>query len=153
MPDINEKAPGFKLPDQNGNVRTLDDFKGKKTVIYFYSKDNTSGCTAQTVGYAELYGKFKEAGAEIVGVSKDTVQSHKKFEEKYALPFVLLSDTELDMIKAYGVWGEKKLYGKTSYGTVRTTFIISEDGKILSARRKVNAKTDPEQTLRILLSL
>lgn len=148
-----KKAPGFELPDQNGRLHSLGSFAGKKTVIYFYSKDNTSGCTAQALGYAELYGKFKAAGAEVVGVSRDTVQSHKKFEEKYSLPFILLSDTELDMIKAYGAWGEKKLYGKTSYGTVRTTYILDENGTVVSARTKVAAKTDPAETLQILLSL
>ena len=153
MLELNKKAPGFTLPDQNGNSRSTDEFKGKKTVIYFYSKDNTSGCTAQALGYAQLYGKFKEAGAEVIGISRDTVQSHKKFEEKYGLPFILLSDTELEVIKAYGVWGEKKLYGKTSFGTVRTTYVLDSDGKVVSARRKVNAKTDPEETLGIILSL
>ena len=153
MLEMNKKAPGFALPDQNGRIRTLDGFSGKKTVLYFYSKDNTSGCTAQALGYAELYEKFRAAGAEVVGVSRDTVQSHKKFEEKYSLPFVLLSDTELETIKAYGVWGEKKLYGKTSYGTVRTTYIIDENGVIVSARSKVAAKTDPAETLDILLKL
>ena len=153
MLETGTKAPEFNLPDQNGQMHSLSDYKGQKVILYFYPKDNTSGCTKQACGFAERYPQFQEKGAVVLGVSKDSVASHKKFEEKYALPFVLLSDTELDMIKAYGVWGEKKLYGKTSYGTVRTTFIISEDGKILSARRKVNAKTDPEQTLRILLSL
>ncbi len=153
MFEINKKAPGFALPDQNGRIRTSDGFAGKKTVLYFYSKDNTSGCTAQALGYAELYEKFKAAGAEVVGVSRDTVQSHKKFEEKHALPFVLLSDPELIMIKAYGAWGEKKLYGKTSYGTVRTTYIIDENGMIVSARTKVAAKTDPAETLEILLRM
>ena len=153
MLEINKKAPAFTLPDQNGQIRTSDGFSGKKTVLYFYSKDNTSGCTSQALGYAELYEKFKAAGAEVVGVSRDTVQSHKKFEEKYALPFVLLSDPGLDTIKAYGAWGEKKLYGKTSYGTVRTTYIIDENGTIVSARTKVEAKTDPAKTLDILLKL
>ncbi|MBQ3870292.1 MAG: peroxiredoxin [Clostridia bacterium] len=153
MVKINEKAPEFSLPDQNGQIRTLQSFSGKKTVIYFYSKDNTSGCTAQALGYAALYGKFTEAGAEVVGVSRDTVQSHVKFKEKHGLPFVLLSDPDMEMIKAYGVYGEKKLYGKTSFGTVRSTFIIDENGTVVSARTKVNSKTDPDETLRILLSL
>ena len=153
MVKINEKAPEFSLPDQNGQIRTLQSFSGKKTVIYFYSKDNTSGCTAQALGYAALYSKFTEAGAEVVGVSRDTVQSHVKFKEKHGLPFVLLSDPDMEMIKAYGVYGEKKLYGKTSFGTVRSTFIIDENGTVVSARTKVNSKTDPDETLRILLSL
>ena len=153
MLEINKKAPAFALPDRNGKIRTLEEFKGKKTVVYFYSKDGTSGCTCQAQSYAALYEKFKAAGAEVIGISRDTVQAHKKFEEKYALPFILLSDTELEAIKAYGVWGEKKLCGKTTYGTVRSTFIIDENGTLLSARRKVNSKTDAEETLELILSL
>ena len=106
------KAPEFSLPDENGEIRNLSDYKGKKLILYFYPRDNTPGCTKQACGFADLYPQFSEKGVEIVGISKDSVASHKKFKEKYSLPFTILSDTELQTIQAYDVWKEKKLYGK-----------------------------------------
>ena len=141
------KAPTFSLPDQNGNIRTLEEFKGKKVILYFYPKDNTPGCTKQACGFGELLPQFTEKGAVIIGVSKDSVASHKKFEEKYSLPFTLLSDTELTCIKAYDVWQEKKNYGKVSMGVVRTTYLIDEEGVIRKVFKKVKAAENPSQML------
>ncbi|MBQ2605157.1 MAG: peroxiredoxin [Acutalibacteraceae bacterium] len=144
------KAPSFSLPDKDGNIRTLDEFKGKRVILYFYSKDNTAGCTKQACGFAELYPQFIEKGAEIIGISKDSAASHKRFAEKYDLPFVLLSDVELDTIKAYDVWQEKKMYGKTSMGVVRTTYLIDKDGMIEAVFGKVKAAENPAQMLEVL---
>ena len=144
---IGTKAPEFTLPDQNGEMRSLSDYKGQKVVLYFYPKDMTSGCTKQACAFSELYPQFREKGAVILGVSKDSVASHKRFEEKYGLPFVLLSDTERTVIEAYDVWKEKKLYGKVSYGVVRTTYLIDEDGVIERAFDKVKAADNPAQML------
>ena len=147
MLEIGTKAPEFTLPDQNGEMRSLSDYKGQKVVLYFYPKDMTSGCTKQACAFSELYPQFREKGAVILGVSKDSVASHKRFEEKYGLPFVLLSDTERTVIEAYDVWKEKKLYGKVSYGVVRTTYLIDEDGVIEKAFDKVKAADNPAQML------
>ena len=144
---IGEKALSFSLPDQNGVVHTLEEYAGKKVVLYFYPKDNTAGCTAQACGFAQLYPQFTEKGAAVLGVSKDSVASHKKFEEKYGLPFTLLSDESLETIKAYDVWQEKKLYGKVSMGVVRTTYLIDEQGVIVKAFGKVKAKENPAHML------
>lgn len=144
------KAPGFTLPDQNGKEHSLEDYKGQKVILYFYPKDNTSGCTKQACSFGELMPQFREKGAVILGVSKDSVASHKKFEEKYGLPFTLLSDTELEVIKAYDVWKEKKNYGKVSMGVVRTTYLIDEEGMIIKAMDKVKAAENPAQMLEIL---
>ncbi|MCR5529407.1 MAG: thioredoxin-dependent thiol peroxidase [Saccharofermentans sp.] len=144
------KAPGFTLPDQNGKEHSLNDYKGQKVILYFYPKDNTSGCTKQACSFAELIPQFREKGAVILGVSKDSVASHKKFEEKYGLPFTLLSDTELEVIKAYDVWKEKKNYGKVSMGVVRTTYLIDEKGVIVKAFDKVKASENPAQMLGVL---
>ena len=144
---IGTKAPEFTLPDQNGEMRSLSDYMGQKVVLYFYPKDMTSGCTKQACAFSELYPQFREKGAVILGVSKDSVASHKRFEEKYGLPFVLLSDTERTVIEAYDVWKEKKLYGKVSYGVVRTTYLINEDGVIEKAFDKVKAADNPAQML------
>ena len=141
------KAPAFKLPDQDGKVHTLDEYRGKKIILYFYPRDNTSGCTKQACGFGELYPQIREKGAVVLGVSKDTVASHKRFEEKYGLPFTLLSDTELTVIKAYDVWQEKKNYGKVSMGVVRTTYLIDEEGMIVKAFDKVKAADNPQQML------
>lgn len=141
------KAPEFSLPDQNGVNHSLKDYRGKKVILYFYPKDNTPGCTKQACGFGELYPQFTEKGAVIIGVSKDSVASHKRFEEKYGLPFILLSDTELSCIKAYDVWQEKKNYGKVSMGVVRTTYLIDENGIILKAFGKVKAAENPVQML------
>ena len=147
---IGTKAPEFTLPDQNGEMKSLSDYKGQKIILYFYPKDMTSGCTKQACAFSELYPQFREKGAVILGVSKDSVASHKRFEEKYGLPFVLLSDTERTVIEAYDVWKEKKLYGKVSYGVVRTTYLIDEDGVIERAFDKVKAADNPAQMLEIL---
>ena len=147
---IGTKAPEFTLPDQNGEMRSLSDYKGQKVILYFYPKDMTSGCTKQACAFSELYPQFREKGAVVLGVSKDSVASHKRFEEKYGLPFVLMSDTERTVIEAYDVWKEKKLYGKVSYGVVRTTYLINEDGVIERAFDKVKAADNPAQMLGIL---
>lgn len=147
MLKIGTKAPNFTLPDQNGVLHSLEEYRGKKVVLYFYPKDNTPGCTKQACGFAELYPQFTEKGAVVIGVSKDSVASHKKFEEKYGLPFTLLSDTELSCINAYGVWQEKKNYGKVSMGVVRTTYLIDENGIIVKVFGKVKAVENPSQTL------
>ena len=144
------KAPEFNLPDQNGIMHTLKEFQGKKVVLYFYAKDNTAGCTKQACSFGELFPLFSEKGAVILGVSKDSVASHKKFADKYNLPFTLLADTELEAIKAYDVWQEKKLYGKVSMGVVRTTYLIDEEGIIVKAMTKVKAADNPKQTLELL---
>ena len=141
------KAPDFSLPDQNGQVHSLSDYKGQKVILYFYPKDNTAGCTKQACGFAERYPQFQEKGAVVLGISKDSVASHKKFEEKYGLPFILLSDTELTAIKAYDVWKEKKNYGKVSMGVVRTTYLIDEQGMIVKAMDKVKAAENPQEML------
>ena len=147
MLDIGSKAPDFTLPDQNGENHSLKDYKGKKVILYFYPKDNTSGCTKQACGFGELLPQFTEKGAVILGVSKDSVASHKKFEEKFSLPFTLLSDTELNVIKAYDVWKEKKNYGKVSMGVVRSTYLIDEDGMIAKAFGNVKAAENPGKML------
>lgn len=144
------KAPGFSLPDQNGKVHTLEEYKEKKVILYFYPKDNTPGCTKQACGFGELYPQFLEKDVVVIGVSKDSVASHKKFEEKYELPFILLSDTELSCIQEYDVWQEKKNYGKVSMGVVRTTYLIDEEGTIIKAFDKVKAAENPAQMLQIL---
>jgi len=147
MLQVGTKAPDFKLPDQNGEMHSLSDYKGKKVILYFYPKDNTSGCTKQACGFSDRYPQFREKGAVVLGVSKDSVASHKKFEEKYGLPFTLLSDTELTVIKAYDVWKEKKNYGKVSMGVVRTTYLIDEKGIITKANDKVKAADNPQEML------
>lgn len=147
MLEIGTKAPDFTLPDQNGNMHSLSEYRGKKVILYFYPKDNTAGCTKQACGFAERYPQFTEKGAVVLGISKDSVASHKKFEEKYGLPFTILSDPELVAIQAYDVWQEKKNYGKTYMGVVRTTYLIDENGKIVKAFEKVKAADNPEQML------
>ena len=144
------KAPDFTLPDQNGEMRSLADYKGQKVILYFYPRDNTPGCTKQACGFGELYPQFQEKGAVVLGVSKDSVASHKKFEEKFGLPFTLLSDTEKTVIEAYDVWKEKKMCGKVSMGVVRTTYLIDEDGIIIKAFDKVKAADNPAQMLEAL---
>ena len=147
MLEIGTKAPDFTLPDQNGEMHSLSDYKGQKVILYFYPKDNTPGCTKQACNFGELYPQFQEKGAVVIGISKDSVASHKKFEEKYSLPFTLLSDTELKAIQAYDVWKEKKSYGKVSMGVVRTTYLIDEEGKIAKAFDKVKAAENPQDML------
>ena len=147
MLEVGVKAPDFTLPDQNGDLHSLSVYRGKKVILYFYPKDNTPGCTKQACGFAERYPQFIEKGAVVLGISKDSVASHKKFEEKYGLPFTILSDPELVAIQAYDVWQEKKNYGKTYMGVVRTTYLIDEEGKIAKAFDKVKAADNPEQML------
>ena len=147
MLEVGTKAPAFELPDQNGVVHTLEEYRGKKVILYFYPKDNTPGCTKQACNFGQLHPQFQEKGAVVLGVSKDSVGSHKKFEEKYNLPFTLLSDPELSCIQAYDVWKEKVNYGKKSMGVVRTTYLIGENGVIEKAFDKVNAEKNPEQML------
>ncbi|MCB6993067.1 thioredoxin-dependent thiol peroxidase [bacterium 210820-DFI.6.37] len=144
------KAPAINLPDQNGQNHTLEEFKGKKVILYFYPKDNTPGCTKQACGFGQLYPSFQEKDAVVIGVSKDTVASHKRFEEKQSLPFLLLSDPELTAIKAYDVWKEKNMYGKKTMGVVRTTYLIDEEGVIKEAFEKVKAADNPRQMLELL---
>lgn len=147
MLEIGTKAPDFSLPDQNGEIHSLEEYKGKKVILYFYPRDNTAGCTTQACGFAERYPQFLEKNAVVLGVSKDSVASHKKFEEKYELPFTLLSDTELSCIQAYDVWKEKNNYGKQTMGVVRTTYLIDEQGIIVKAFGKVKAADNPAQML------
>lgn len=147
MLETGTKAPDFALPDQNGDIHTLEEYRGKKVILYFYPKDNTAGCTKQACGFAERYPQFLEKGAVVLGVSKDSVKSHKNFETKYELPFTLLSDPERQVIEAYDVWKEKKNYGKVSMGVVRTTYLINENGIIVKAMDKVKAADNPQQML------
>lgn len=147
MLEVGTKAPDFKLQDKDGKEVSLSDFIGKKVVLYFYPKDNTPGCTRQACAFAGLYDEFKKKGVEVIGISKDSVASHIKFAEKYNLPFILLSDSELSAIKAYGVWQEKKMYGKATMGVVRTTFIIDEKGNIEKIMPKVKPDTNATEIL------
>ena len=145
-----DPAPAFEAVDQDGNMKTLADYRGRKLILYFYPKDNTAGCTKQACGFGELYPHFEEKGAAVIGISKDSVASHKKFEAKYNLPFTLLSDTELTAIQAYDVWKEKNMYGKKTMGVVRTTYLIDEEGMIVKAFGKVKAVDNPQQMLELL---
>lgn len=145
---IGTKAPYFEGVDENNNVIKLTDFEGKKLVLYFYPKDSTPGCTAQACDLRDNYNRFLALGYEVVGVSKDSQTSHKKFIEKYSLPFHLISDTETKILQDYEAWGEKKMYGKTSMGTLRTTYIIDEKGVIIEAIGKVKTKEHSKQLLK-----
>lgn len=150
MLDEKIKAPDFTLYDKDNNTVSLSDFKGKKVILYFYPKDNTPGCTRQACSFAESYEEFKAHGVVVIGVSKDSAASHVKFAEKYNLPFILLSDPELEAIKAYDVWQEKKMCGKTSMGVVRTTYIIDENGMIEKTMLKVKPDTNAAEILEYL---
>ena len=150
MLEAGMKAPEFTLPDKDGNPVSLSDFAGKKVVLYFYPRDNTPGCTRQACAFAGAYEAFREIDAVVIGVSKDSVASHQKFAEKHGLPFILLSDPELTAIQAYGVWQEKKLYGKVSMGVVRTTFVIDENGLIEKVMSKVKPDTHAPEVLAYL---
>ena len=147
MLEIGMKAPDFTLPDKDGNLVSLSSFLGKRVVLYFYPRDNTPGCTRQACAFAGAYKGFKEKNIEVIGISKDSIASHQKFAEKYNLPFILLADPELDAIQKYGVWQEKKLYGKVSMGVVRTTFIIDEAGNIAKIMPKVKPDTNAQEIL------
>ena len=144
------KAPAFTLEDAEGNKVSLADFIGKKVILYFYPKDNTPGCTRQACAFAAAYDQFKAKNAVVIGISKDSAASHAKFRQKFSLPFVLLADPELQAIQAYGVWQEKKLYGKTSMGVVRTTFIIDEEGFIRHIMPKVKPDTNAAEVLALI---
>lgn len=150
MLEVGTKAPVFTLPDQNGTMHSLADYRGKKVILYFYPKDNTSGCTKQACGFSERYPHFREKGVEVLGVSKDSVESHKRFEEKYGLAFPLLADPERKVLEAYDVWKEKTNYGKVSMGVVRTTYLIDENGMIIRAQDKVKAAENPEEMLKAI---
>ena len=150
MLEVGMKAPDFSLPDENGVNHKLSDYLGKRVILYFYPKDNTPGCTAQACGFSDLYPQINEKDAVVLGVSKDSIKSHKNFKEKFNLAFTLLSDSELEVIKLYDVWKEKKLYGKVSMGVLRTTYLIDESGIIINANDKVKAKDNPNQVLDLL---
>ena len=150
MLEVGTKAPEFTLPDKDGNPVSLSDFLGKKVVLYFYPKDNTPGCTKQACAFAASYEGFKAKNVAVIGVSKDSVASHQKFAAKYDLPFLLLSDPELQAIQAYGVWQEKKLYGKVSMGVVRSTYLIDEQGVIARVMPKVKPDTNAAEILAYL---
>ena len=150
MLEAGAKAPAFTLPDKDGNPVSLSDFLGKKVILYFYPKDNTPGCTRQACAFAGSYDAFRDLDAVVIGVSKDSTASHQRFAQKYDLPFLLLSDPELGVLQAYGVWQEKKLYGKVSMGVVRTTFIIDENGVIEKVMPKVKPDTNATDILAYL---
>ena len=150
MLEAGKKAPEFALPDKDGNTVRLSDYLGRKVVLYFYPKDNTPGCTRQACAFAWAYEGFRAKDTVVIGVSRDSAASHRKFAEKYALPFILLSDPELQAIQAYGVWQEKKLYGKVSLGVVRTTYIIDENGVIEKVMPKVKPDTNAAEILAYL---
>lgn len=141
------KAPDFTLLNQDGQEVSLSDYRGKKVILYFYSKDNTAGCTKQACAFAENYPEFNEKGAEIIGISKDNVSSHRKFADKYSLPFTILANPELDVLQKYDVWKEKNMYGKKVMGVVRTTYLINEEGMIEKAFSKVKAAENAAQML------
>ena len=148
MLPVGTKAPEFTLPDQNGVMHSLKDYRGKNLILYFYPTDNTSGCTKQACGFSDRYPQFTEKGVEVLGVSKDSVASHKKFETNYGLRFTLLSDPDRKVLEAYDVWKEKKNYGKVTMGVVRTTYLIDENGVIIKASDKVKAAEDAERMMK-----
>ncbi|MBQ1334179.1 MAG: thioredoxin-dependent thiol peroxidase [Clostridia bacterium] len=150
MLEAGKKAPGFTLNDKDGNPVSLSDFSGRKTVLYFYPRDNTSGCTRQACAFGRTYEEYERLGVAVIGVSRDSEASHRRFAEKNSLPFILLSDPELTAIKAYDVWQEKKLYGKTSMGVVRTTYLIDASGTIEKVWPKAKPDTNADEILAYL---
>ena len=147
MLKVGTQAPNFSLPNHKGENISLSDFYGKKVVLYFYPKDNTSGCTKQALGFKENYEQYISKGYIVIGISKDSISSHQKFINKYELPFILLSDTELNVLKQYEVWGEKKLYGKPYMGINRTTYVIDENGIIIKVYEKVKPEINASEIL------
>ena len=152
MPEEGKKAPAFKLKDQNGKTISLSDFAGKNVVLYFYPKDNTSGCTAEACNFRDEFPSFKNIDAVILGVSPDSVESHKKFAEKYNLPFTLLSDENKEVLEKYGVWKEKSMYGRKYMGVERTTYVIDKSGKIKKIFSKVKVPDHNKEVLEALNS-
>ena len=150
MLEVGMNAPDFTLLDKDGHAVSLSDFRGKKVVLYFYPKDNTPGCTRQACAFAGAYAEFERRGIAVIGISRDSVASHEKFADKYSLPFLLLSDPDRVAIEAFGVWQEKKLYGKLSFGVVRTTFIIDENGIITHVMKKVKPDTNAAEILSMI---
>ena len=150
MLTVGQKAPDFTLNDKDGNAVSLSDFLGKKVVVYFYPKDNTPGCTRQACAFAGAYEQFKQKDIVVIGISRDSMASHQKFADKYSLPFILLSDPDRVAIDAFGVWSEKKLYGKLSFGVVRSTFIVDEQGMISHVMPKVKPDTNAAEILAML---
>lgn len=153
MLNVGDRAPDFTLSDDGGRQYSLSDFAGKTLVLYFYPKDNTPGCTRQACAFGALYGQFKTLGAEVVGVSKDSAASHAKFRQKYSLPFIMLSDPDKSVHAAYGAMGEKKLYGKVTVGTIRTTYVIDGGGTIIYAKAGVSPDKNPAEVLEFLKTL
>ncbi len=147
MNQIGEVATDFNLPDEKGNYHRLTDYKGQCIILYFYPKDNTPGCTKQALEFKRLYTEYLKKNSIIIGISKDSIQSHQKFKEKYELPFLLLSDSTLEVINQYGVFQEKMMYGKKTMGVVRTTLIIDENGLIVDRQEKVHSGLNPQETL------
>ena len=148
---VGEKAPEFNLPGSDGKEHTLEEFKGKKVIIYFYPKDNTSGCTKEACGFKELHNEIQDLNAIVLGVSKDSLKSHDRFIEKFGLPFILLSDTETTMMQAYDAWGEKKVCGKVSIGCIRSTVVVDENGIVLKHWPKVKKAADhPKEVVEYL---
>lgn len=150
MVEVGMKAPEFRLYDENGNMHSLSDYQGQKVVVYFYPKDNTPGCTKQACAFKEAYNDFKEMNVKVIGISKDSQKSHKNFITKFELPFLLLSDPELQAIQAYDVWQEKKMYGKTYMGVVRSTYVIDEEGKIIKVFKKASPANNASEILEYL---
>ena len=150
MLEAGQKAPDFTLSDKDGNSVSLHDFAGKKVVVYFYQRDNTPGCSRQACAFAASYEKFKDNDVAVIGISKDSTASHQKFADKYSLPFILLSDPEHKVIEVFGAWAEKKMYGKISFGTVRSTFIIDEKGVIEKVMPKAKPDTNAQEILEYL---
>ena len=147
MLEVGTKAPDFELPDQNGELHKLSEYLGKKVILYFYPRDNTPGCTRQACAFRDSFAQFRAMDVAVIGISKDTEASHQRFIRKFELPFLLLADPDLTAIKAYEVWQEKKMYGKTAFGTARTTFVIDEQGKILKIFEKAKPDTNASEIL------
>lgn len=153
MLEVGSKAPDFTLKDKDGNDISLSSFLGKKVVIYFYPRDNTPGCTRQACAYAKLYDEFKANDIVVIGISKDSTASHVKFADKYELPFILLSDEQKEVLQAFGVWQEKKMYGKVSMGVVRSTFILNEQGEIIKVFKRAKPDLNAQEALDFIKSL